>query len=378
MNLFEEEVMKRFIVLLLLCFLIVGCSMIDDPNVIGIQIIEDGTISEELKILYFPLRSDAEKYYDKNNIGKYYLFISTDNKAEEWFKNFNGLLDTDGSKTVSFLSDNNLTAPEKVIAFIDNAKLAKIKQVDKETQITEQEEKNNFVIHDTYSKEESTYITMLNLYKDTMNNDFYKFAYSIEKRDSNSYDNYRKDIEDSFDFQQHKLNPPSKKRENIDYSEIDKMVDEFTYETMLIVNDLYKQKNNLSKDDISNYKQKYNKIQDKLNQVIDNLNRITSEPAKKEIVAQSKLQASEAAKAAADSDNTGAPYFVAYDYNATDYLVSAYQNQNGPGNYSVGSALYFVNKATGKVQADVQIDFSKVNFSKCLAVYSKLSGKIIE
>lgn len=91
-----------------------------------------------------------------------------------------------------------------------------------------------------------------------------------------------------------------------------------------------------------------------------------------------KVQPSDAAKTAANSDDTGAPYFITYDYDATNYLVSAYENQQGPGNYTGGSSLYLINKSTGKVLANTQIDLSKVDFSKYLTVYSKLSRKIIE
>jgi hypothetical protein len=92
--------------------------------------------------------------------------------------------------------------------------------------------------------------------------------------------------------------------------------------------------------------------------------------------AQVSLKASDAAKAAADADDSGAPYFVAYEYDATNYLVSAYQNQQDPGNYSGGGAIYLVNKTTGKVVANNEADVSSVDFSKYLAVYNKLSGKI--
>lgn len=93
---------------------------------------------------------------------------------------------------------------------------------------------------------------------------------------------------------------------------------------------------------------------------------------------QTKLQPSDAAKIAANLDSTGAPYFITYDYDTTYYLVSAYTSQHGPGNYTGGSSLFFVNKYTGKVLANPNISLNKVNFSKYLTVYSKLSGKIIE
>ena len=101
-------------------------------------------------------------------------------------------------------------------------------------------------------------------------------------------------------------------------------------------------------------------------------------PGKYAPATRNKLQPSDAAKAAANADNTGAPYFIAYNYDENNYLVSAYENQQGPGHYSGGGGLYLVNKSTEKVFVNSQIDFSKVDFSKYLAVYSKSTGKIIE
>lgn len=93
---------------------------------------------------------------------------------------------------------------------------------------------------------------------------------------------------------------------------------------------------------------------------------------------QTDLQPSDAARAAANADNSGVPYFVVYNYDEANYLVSGYQSQKGPGNYVGGTELYLVNKSSGKVLANSQIDFSKVDFNKYLAVYSKLTGEIIE
>lgn len=93
---------------------------------------------------------------------------------------------------------------------------------------------------------------------------------------------------------------------------------------------------------------------------------------------QTDFQATEAAKIAADFDDTGAPYFIAYEYDASYYLVSAYETQHGIGNYSGGGELYLVNRATGKVDINTDIDFDKVDFSKYITVYSKLSSRIIE
>jgi hypothetical protein len=96
------------------------------------------------------------------------------------------------------------------------------------------------------------------------------------------------------------------------------------------------------------------------------------------VTTQAKLLTSDAAKIAADFDDTGAPYFIVYDYDAISYLVSAYENQQGTGNYSGGGVLYLINKATGEVDVNADVDLDKVDFSKYLTVYSKLSSKIIE
>lgn len=94
--------------------------------------------------------------------------------------------------------------------------------------------------------------------------------------------------------------------------------------------------------------------------------------------ASSALQAADAARTVADADDSGAPYFVAYEYDAANYLVSAYQNRQGPGNYTGGGEFYLVDKKTGAITANSEADVSRVDFGKYLAVYSKLSGEIIE
>jgi hypothetical protein len=96
------------------------------------------------------------------------------------------------------------------------------------------------------------------------------------------------------------------------------------------------------------------------------------------VTMQTELPVSDAAKIAADFDDTGASYFIVYDYDASNYLVSAYENQQGTGNYSGGGLLYLINKVTGEVDANAEVDLDEVDFSKYLTVYSKLSSKIIE
>jgi hypothetical protein len=96
------------------------------------------------------------------------------------------------------------------------------------------------------------------------------------------------------------------------------------------------------------------------------------------VTTQTELPASDAAKITADFDDTGAPYFIVYDYDALNYLVSAFENRQGTGNYCGGGVLYLINKATGEVDADADVDLDEVDFSKYLTVYSKLSSKIIE
>ena len=104
----------------------------------------------------------------------------------------------------------------------------------------------------------------------------------------------------------------------------------------------------------------------------------TQTPTPASAAVGTELQASDAAKAAAEADDSGAPYFVTYEYDAANYLVSSYQTQEGPGNYSGGGDIYLVNKKSGEVLADNQADLSKVDFSKLLSAYSKLSSEIIE
>jgi len=104
---------------------------------------------------------------------------------------------------------------------------------------------------------------------------------------------------------------------------------------------------------------------------------LSTDNGKKQDPINSKIEPSDAAKAAANADDSGAPYFVVYNYDEIDYLVSAYQNQQGAGNYVGGGESYLVNKSSGKVLTSSKIDFSKVDFNRYLSVYSKLSKEII-
>jgi len=113
--------MKKFInivLVLVVCFLLAGCD-IDNPNVIGIQTTKDGISHAELKLINFPLESDAKKYYNEKKIETYFLFIRTSGGySDEWFKEFKGLSGPDGSKIIQFTADETASANEKSIEFL--------------------------------------------------------------------------------------------------------------------------------------------------------------------------------------------------------------------------------------------------------------------
>jgi hypothetical protein len=93
---------------------------------------------------------------------------------------------------------------------------------------------------------------------------------------------------------------------------------------------------------------------------------------------RTKIQPLDAAKDVADADQTGTPYFLVYDYDTTNYLVSGYENRDADGNYTAGAAVYLVDKSSGQVVANPKVDLSKVHFDKYLLAYNKLAGIVIK
>lgn len=277
--------MKKIILAFVaICVIIGGYFLffgVDDSNVIGIRITEDGAMRSEVKLYYFPLRSDAEKFFKEKNIGKYFLFTKKDGKAEAWFRNLNGLLDLDGSKTVVFLSKGNNLASEQASNFIKGIELEKIAQSSKEINIKKlsENDKSNFVVHDSYSKEEAKYILMLSMFSSLMDEDFNKFVYSINMQHPYSYDYYRVNILKGYSVLNEKLIIPNIRRVNLNYYEIDEAVKKYSKDTLVLVNKVYAQRDNLSQDEISNLKKEYEDSKRNFDQIINRFKNIMQEPA---------------------------------------------------------------------------------------------------
>lgn len=84
-------------------------NVLDDPNVIGIQPVEDTAISATILVHYFPYRSDAIKYYESIGAEKYCICLTKyANKTEEWLKNHWGESTEDGGKIIGFLASNRI------------------------------------------------------------------------------------------------------------------------------------------------------------------------------------------------------------------------------------------------------------------------------
>ena len=276
--------MKKLIIAFVTCFVIIGGYFlfygIDDSNVIGIQITEDGASRSELKIFYFSLRSDAEKFFKDKNIGKYFLFTKKDGKAEKWFKDLNGLLDLDGSKTIAFLARGDNLASARATAFVKSNELEKISQSSKEmTTKKTSDSKSNFVVHNTYSKEEAHYILMLDYCIGFMDEDFNKFVYSIIKQHPYSYDFYKKNILQINAEVHEKLLVPNIRRENLNYYEIDAATEKYATHTYLLMKKVYLQRNNLNEEEIKDIKKEYDVSKGKLDIVIKEFKNIMAEPA---------------------------------------------------------------------------------------------------
>lgn len=277
--------MKKIIIALVtICVIVGGYFLIfgvDDNDVIGIRITEDGAMRAEMKCYYFPLRSEAEKFFKEKNIGKYFLFTKKDGKAETWFRDLKGLLDLDGSKTVVFITKGNNLASEQATDFIKRIGLDKIAQSSKEINIkkSSQNDKSNFVVHDTYSKEEAKYILMLSMFSSLMDEDFNKFVYSINKQHPYSYDYYRVNILQGYSILNEKLIVPNIRRANLNYYEIDEAVKKYSKDTLVLVNKVYAQRDNLSEDEISSLKKEYDDSKRNFDQIIHKFKNIMTEPA---------------------------------------------------------------------------------------------------
>ncbi len=90
---------------------------------------------------------------------------------------------------------------------------------------------------------------------------------------------------------------------------------------------------------------------------------------------QQVKQPVELAKSVASIDDSGADYFILFDYNQNNYLVRAYMNQQGPGLYSGLTEDYLVNKTSGQASKTIA---NQIDFNKHILVYAKQSGRVIE
>jgi uncharacterized membrane protein YcgQ (UPF0703/DUF1980 family) len=93
---------------------------------------------------------------------------------------------------------------------------------------------------------------------------------------------------------------------------------------------------------------------------------------------QTKLQPLDAAKAAANANQTGEPFFLVYEYDTTHYLVSAYENRDTNGIYTSGGSMCLIDKSSGKVDANANIDLGKIKFDKYLLAYNNYKREVVQ
>ncbi len=100
-----------------------------EANVIGIQ---RPVYTEEESVItvhFFRVQSEAEAYYRERGADEYFLFTTPFDDAEEVFAAIDGEPAPDGGKTLHFTEDEESSAIEQVVEFIEERDLQTIRSV---------------------------------------------------------------------------------------------------------------------------------------------------------------------------------------------------------------------------------------------------------
>ena len=100
-----------------------------ESDIIGLQ---RPVYTEEESVItvhYFALESEALAYYQELDPEEYFLFTAPNADAEEIFRELAGESAPDGGKTLSFVADDEDTAIDQVLEFIDENGLVTIRSV---------------------------------------------------------------------------------------------------------------------------------------------------------------------------------------------------------------------------------------------------------
>lgn len=100
-----------------------------ETDVIGLQRPVYTEEESVITIHFFPLQTEAEAYYREIEPREYFLFTSPFEDAREWFEDIDGEPAPDGGKTLRFTEDEESTAIEQVVEFIDESGLVTIQSV---------------------------------------------------------------------------------------------------------------------------------------------------------------------------------------------------------------------------------------------------------
>ncbi len=100
-----------------------------ETDVIGLQ---RPVYTEEESIItvhFFPLQTEAEAYYRAIDAREYFIFTAPFRDAGELFEGIDGEPAPDEGKTLRFTEDEESTAIEQVVEFIDESGLVTIQSV---------------------------------------------------------------------------------------------------------------------------------------------------------------------------------------------------------------------------------------------------------
>ena len=100
-----------------------------ESNVIGLQRPVYTDDESVITLHFFPVQSEAERYYRAIDAEEYFLFTAPWGDAEQFFEDIEGETAADGGKTLHFTGGPDDSAVDQVLEFIDGNDLTTILSV---------------------------------------------------------------------------------------------------------------------------------------------------------------------------------------------------------------------------------------------------------
>ena len=116
-----------FVVLAGILVFLSACAQ--ESNVIGLQRPVYTDDESVITLHFFPVQSEAERYYRAIDAEEYFLFTSPWGDAEEFFENIDAETTDDGGKILHFSGGPDDSAVDQVLEFIDGNDLTTILSV---------------------------------------------------------------------------------------------------------------------------------------------------------------------------------------------------------------------------------------------------------